>query len=211
MALKVVGAGLGRNGTHSLKLALEKLLGEPCYHMVEVFQHPEHVPHWHAAATGEMPDWKGLMDGYGASVDWPSSAFWREQSEAFPDALILLSMRDPEAWWKSASSTIFNPDNGVGPERGGPWFEMVVALFTNRFQPDIRDKDAGIAAFNRHNEEVLATAPKDRLLVWQVSDGWGPICDRLGLPIPEEPFPLSNTTEEFVGRRKQEAEAGQKT
>jgi len=206
MALKVVGAGLGRTGTHSLKIALEKLLGEPCYHMAEVFQQPQHIPDWHRAAENDMPNWDEFLSGYAASVDWPASAFWKEQSEAFPDSLILLSVRDPESWWNSASKTIFNPANGAGPNNGSEWFQMIVALFTNRFVPDIHDREACIAAFNRHNEDVLRTAPQDRLLVWKVTDGWGPICDRLGLPIPEEPFPLTNTTEEFLSRRKEERE-----
>jgi len=206
MALKVVGAGLGRTGTHSLKIALEQLLGEPCYHMAEVFQNPQHVPGWHGAAEGRMPDWEEFLTGYGASVDWPASAFWKEQSEAFPDSLILLSTRDAESWWNSASKTIFNPANGEGPMRDSAWFQMVIALFNNHFVPDIHDKDACIAAYNRHNEEVLRSAPADRLLVWQVSDGWGPICERLGLPVPAEPFPVTNTTEEFLRRRQEEKE-----
>src|SRR5690242_16311928 len=97
MTLRVVGAGLGRTGTHSLKLALEQLLGAPCYHMAEVFEHPEHVPLWDQATRGEMPDWDALFDGYGAAVDWPMAAFWREIGEAYPDALILLSVRDADS------------------------------------------------------------------------------------------------------------------
>src|SRR5579862_5982463 len=105
--MRVVGAGLGRTGTHSLKIALERLLGAPCYHMVEVFAHPEHVPAWRGAALGQMPDWHALFDGYAATVDWPSAAFWPELSEAFPETLVVLSVRDAEAWWQSASQTIF--------------------------------------------------------------------------------------------------------
>lgn len=109
MTLRVVGAGLGRTGTTSLKLALERLLGGPCYHMSEVFQHPEHIGHWHGAARGDMPDWRALFAGYVAAVDWPAASFWREISAAFPQALVVLSVRDPDAWWQSASSTISPP------------------------------------------------------------------------------------------------------
>src|SRR5438045_1899686 len=107
MALKVVGAGLGRTGTLSLKLALEKLLGGPCYHMAEVFEHMGHVPIWHDAALGKPVDWDKLFDGYVATVDWPSGAFWKEIGAHYPESLIVLSSRDSEKWWKSAKDTIF--------------------------------------------------------------------------------------------------------
>jgi hypothetical protein len=199
MSLKVVGAGMGRTGTHSQKIALEKLLGEPCYHMVEVFQHPDHVQVWHDAALDKPVDWQSLMAGYAAAVDWPASAFWKEMSEAFPDAIILLSLRDPESWWSSASETIFRHVPSMADDRK-EWFAMIQAIFKERFTADIHDKDACIAAFNRNNEEVLREAPKDRLLVWRPQDGWKPICDALGVPVPDEPFPRSNTKEEFIAR-----------
>src|ERR1051325_4107204 len=106
MKMRVVGAGLGRTGTMSLKLALEKLLGAPCHHMLEVFQHPEQVPIWNAAAHGTLPDWSQFLADYAATVDWPSAAFWPELMEAYPDALVILSVRDTQAWWDSAHETI---------------------------------------------------------------------------------------------------------
>ncbi|HUI26312.1 MAG TPA: sulfotransferase, partial [Candidatus Kryptonia bacterium] len=105
--MRLIGAGLGRTGTMSLKLALERLLGAPCYHMLEVFGHPDHIAAWHAAADGRMPDWRALLADYAAAVDWPAAAFWPELSAAFPDAVVLLSVRDPQLWWQSASETIF--------------------------------------------------------------------------------------------------------
>src|SRR3954451_12478985 len=107
MTMRLVGAGLGRTGTHSLKLAIERLTGAPCYHMMEVFGHPEHLPVWREAATGTEPDWPELLKDYEAIVDWPGASFWREMSAAFPDAVILLSTRsDAETWSRSASKTI---------------------------------------------------------------------------------------------------------
>ena len=196
MTLRVVGAGLGRTGTASLKRALEELLDAPCYHMAEVFQHPEHVPHWHAAARGEMPDWQALLRDYRAAVDWPAAAFWRELSAANPDAVVLLSVRDPEAWWRSASETIFPTSRQVN----GEWREMIDAIFSARFTMALDDRDACIAAFNAHVEEVRASVPDERLLVWQASDGWEPLCERLGVPVPAAPFPRTNTREEFLAR-----------
>src|SRR5438105_250833 len=124
MTLRVVGAGLGRTGTMSLKLALERLLGAPCYHMVEVFSHPEHVPAWHAAAQGRMPDWDQLFAGYAAAVDWPSAAFWPELIEAYPEALVVLSVRDSESWWQSAHETIF-ATVGSGVAGSPEWRTMI--------------------------------------------------------------------------------------
>jgi hypothetical protein len=194
MTLRVVGAGLGRTGTTSLKLALERLLGAPCYHMMEVFTHPEHVPAWHAAADGKMPDWHEVMRGFSAAVDWPASAFWPELSRAFPDALILLSVRDPDSWWDSASQTIF-PRTLNAPR--DEWYAMVEAMFRNRFTAALDDRAACIAAFERHNAEVRRTAPRQRLLEWTAGDGWGPLCAALGVPVPDEPFPRINTRDDW--------------
>ena len=196
MTLQVVGAGLGRTGTLSLKLALEKLLGGPCYHMAEVFGKPEHVPVWHAAARGEMPDWRAHFAGYRACVDWPAASFWREITAAFPDALVLLSLRDPESWWRSAHQTIFVSSREVQ----GEWREMLDALFGARFTPDLDDREACIAAFERHNAEVRRAVPRERLLEWRAADGWAPLCAALGVAVPSEPFPRVNTSEEFLAR-----------
>jgi hypothetical protein len=201
MSLRVVGAGLGRTGTMSLKLALEQLLDAPCYHMLEVFEHPEHVEMWHRAALGDMPDWDALFAGYGAAVDWPMASFWYEISEAYPDALILLSVREPDAWWKSAHDTIFQaisrpPADGADPA----WFDMVMAFMRERFTADLSDEQAAKAAYVRHNDDVRRRAPKDRLLEYRTGDGWRPICDAFGVPVPDAPFPHANTTEEFRNR-----------
>jgi hypothetical protein len=199
VTLQVIGAGVGRTGTNSLQVALQQLLGGSCYHMVEVFGHPEHVPLWHGAAEGRMPDWDALFDGYAAEVDWPASAFWRQLSEQYPDAPVLLSVRESaEAWWTSASRTVFEvfKAGAARPPGSDAWFEMVKALFLNTFA-DPNDKDACMAAYERHNAAVRATIPKDRLVEWMPTDGWKPICDALGVPVPDEPFPVTNTTAEF--------------
>jgi hypothetical protein len=209
MAIKVVGAGIGRTGTMSLKIGLEKLLGAPCYHMAEVFKHLEHVPLWTDAANGNPVDWDALFDGYVATVDWPSGAYWPEISAHYPDALIVLSHRDAEKWWKSANETIFQAISNI-PEEDKEWKSMIDAMMANRFTSDLTDKDACIAAYAKHNEIARATAPKHRFIEWEAKDGWGPLCKALDLPIPDEPFPHVNSTEEFVERirARKEKEAG---
>lgn len=196
MALQVVGAGVGRTGTHSLKIALEQLLGGTCHHMMEMFERPDQRAAFTAAINGEPTDWTQVYAGFSAMVDFPGSMFWRETAAAFPDAPVLLSTRDAEGWYKSASNTIFLSFDRVPPELH-PWMEAVRKGLHDRFSDDFENKDAMIAAYERHNAEVRAEVPADRLIDWTPSDGWGPICAALNVPVPDEPFPVTNTTSEF--------------
>ncbi len=201
MQLKLVGAGLGRTGTMSLKKALEQLTGGPCYHMFEVFEHPESVAIWHSVVRGESDDWDALMDGYNASVDWPACAYWPELSAANPDAIVLLSSRAmPEEWWASMEKTIINVlTTDLPPEAQGMVAHraMVLDLFARRFTPDWRDPEAAMAAYTRHNERVRSEIPAERLVDWQPGDGWDPICAALGVSVPSDPFPHENRSPEF--------------
>jgi Sulfotransferase domain len=194
--LKVVGAGVGRTGTHSLKIALEQLLGGTCHHMVEVFAHPDEVPVWTDAIDGKAIDWGALMQGYTAQVDWPGGSFWPELSAANPDALVLLSTRDADQWFTSCSNTIFGGMRQM-VDGGDEWMAAMLRLFKERFSDQIEDRDAMVAAYEKHNDAVRAAIPKERLLEWTPSDGWDPICERLAVPVPSEPFPVTNTTKEF--------------
>jgi Sulfotransferase domain len=195
MTLKVVGAGVGRTGTHSLKLALERLLGGPCHHMFEVTANPGQIPAWTTAIDGGPVDWSALLAPYVASVDWPGASFWPELLAANPDALVLLSVRDPESWYRSASNTIFvflaNP-----PLDAQPWLRAIHQLLHDRFSDRFDDRAAMIDAYERHNDSVRARVPAAQLLEWTPSEGWDPICERLGLPVPPESFPMTNTTDE---------------
>src|SRR5438477_9515895 len=146
MSLRVVGAGVGRTGTHSLKVALEQLLGAPCHHMVEILGDPTQMPGWTDAVHGRPVDWAQLLRGYGSIVDWPGGSFWRELLAANPDALVLLSVRDPDDWYRSASNTIFQTFDNV-PEEARPWMETVRKLLQDRFSDQFDDKNAMIAAF----------------------------------------------------------------
>src|SRR3954471_10610563 len=151
--MRVVGAGLGRTGTHSLKLALERLLGEPCYHMAEVFEHFDHVPTWTAAVRGEQVDWQPVLGGYAAIVDWPGVAVWRELAAAYPDSVVLLSKRrDAATWLKSARATILDnsPENKLEEDPAMPGFSSMARAMFDKFEPEWRDDDAAMAAYDRH-------------------------------------------------------------
>jgi hypothetical protein len=196
MELKVVGAGVGRTGTHSLKIALEQLLDAPCHHMLEILGDPGQAAAWIDAVEGRPVDWSAMLTRYRAIVDWPGASFWRELSHAFPDALVLLSLRDPEEWYRSAANTIFMSFDRVPPELG-PWMLAVRKLLRDRFSDRLDDPTAMMDAYARHNDAVRTEVPSSRLLEWNLGDGWDPICERLGLPAPDEPFPVTNSTDEF--------------
>ena len=199
MTLRVVGAGLPRTGTSSLRLALEQLLGAPCHHMSAVPGHPFDLgAGWHLALTGGTPDWNALLEGFAAAVDWPSSQFWRELSAANPDAIVLLSVRDSaDEWWHSADETILTYARlSMAPDwKDGLDFRLLLERFTGRRDWD--DAATMKAAYERHNAEVRRSAPRDRLLEWRAADGWGPLCRALGLPVPAQPFPRVNRRSEW--------------
>jgi hypothetical protein len=204
MSVKIIGAGFGRTGTHSLKVALERLLGGTCHHMVEVFAHPDEVAVWSAAARGDMPDWNAFLTGYSAIVDWPGAAFWPELMEAFPDAPVLLSVRSADSWWKSASNTILLAINEPPPgasdgdaAQGAAWLEMIRGMFARHGITDPLDEVAMKAAFEHNIARAREQVPADRLVEWTATDGWGPICAALDVAVPAEPFPVTNTTAEF--------------
>jgi hypothetical protein len=207
--MRVVGAGLGRTGTHSLKLALEQLLGEPCYHMAEVFEHLDHIPTWHAAYRGERVAWDTVLGGYAAIVDWPGAGVWDQLAAAYPDAVIVLSTRrDAQTWLTSARATIMDnsPENAMDDDPRMPGFAAMARDMFTAFDPNWRDDAAAMAAYDRHNETVRRDAPPQRLLQWQPGDGWEPLCAALGVPVPDEEFPHSNTTEQFRENFRQKSD-----
>lgn len=201
MALQVIGAGFGRTGTLSLKFALEKLGLAPCYHMIEVVQHPEHIDVWEALQRGIAPDWEQLFDGYQASVDFPSARFWEAQLEEYPDAKVVLSLRDGEAWHRSVMNTIY-PSSVAGRKSSDPGArrhsEMAFeVIWDGVFGGQVEDAQHAIACFDAHNQHVLDTVPAEQLLVYHPGDGWAPLCGFLGMPVPDEPYPRVNSTEDF--------------
>lgn len=199
MTIQLIGVGLGRTGTHSLKFALERLLGGTCHHMVEVWGHPHEIPIWDAAMRGARTDWPEVLAGYDAIVDYPGAAVWRDLIEAFPDAPVLLSTRaSAREWWESADSTIFaTRRTGPASEEFRAGFEMIDAMFERSLGADVSDADAMMAAYDAHNAAVRAEVPAHRLFEYQPGDGWAPLCAALALEVPDEPFPHTNTRSEF--------------
>jgi sulfotransferase family protein len=213
--LKVIGAGFGRTGTLSIKAALEELGFGPCYHMTEVFGHQKHIPLWDAAARGETVNWQELLKGYQATVDWPSCTFYKELMEVYPDAKVLLTVRDPEKWYESAQSTIYQTVSW----RRSPSSSLILRLFGSHilqtagmintliwertFRGNFADKHYAIEIFNQHIEEVKKYVPPEQLLVYNVKEGWEPLCAFLGVEVPEDkPFPHLNDRANFTGRRR---------
>jgi Sulfotransferase domain len=199
MSLRVIGAGLPRTGTSSLSKALERLVGGRCYHMSVVPGHPFDLgADWDLALADGQPEWDKVFEGFTAAVDWPASQFWRELSVMYPDALILLSVRDnAETWWHSADETILPYARmTLAPDwKGGSSFTRLLECFTGT--KNWNDPATLLAAYERYNEDVRATAPPDRLLEWNAKQGWEPICQALHLPVPDVPFPWTNQRSEW--------------
>ncbi len=205
MALKVVGAGFGRTGTYSLKLALELLGFGPCHHMFEVRDDPDQLPYWQAAARGETPDWDAVFANYAASVDWPSARFWREIAAHYHEAKVLLSVRPEESWIKSVHATIYPAMRDraeLGPGHSRDRLDMANQLIVEQtFGGRLGERDHALKVFRAHTDEVRRTIASDRLLTYDISQRWEPLCRFLDVPIPDAPFPHRNSTEEFRKRR----------
>jgi hypothetical protein len=201
--MKVIGAGLGRTGTTSLKVALELLLGGPCYHMVEAFEHPEHVAEWQAAVRGEQADLASVLAGYEATVDWPGGALWPELRALWPEAIVLLSVRESAmAWWTSAEATIFEGQRRAAPPESPLALRegLPLELTVRRLTPDWEDRQSALDAYEAYNQRVRDGVPPELLVEWCPGDGWEPLCAALDVPVPDVPFPHLNQTAEFLSK-----------
>ena len=217
--MKVIGAGFGRTGTRALKAALERLGYGPCYHMSEVIAKPHRVRQWLEIAEGARADWDAVFAGYQATTDWPAAAYWRQLAAYYPDAKVILSVRDPQRWYDSMSATIFK--RALAERRPLPAHRRVIRWLVARRAPDfalyprmsratvmdgifggrIDDRARVIQVFERHIAEVKETIPSHRLLVFDVREGWAPLCAFLGRPVPDEPFPRVNDSAQFHRKR----------
>jgi hypothetical protein len=196
--LEVIGVGYGRTGTLSLKAALERLGFGPCYHAVEFMRHPEHQARWEAAFHGN-PEWEQVFAGYRSTVDFPGAAFWRELADAYPQAKVILTVRDPEEWYASMRETFLaaaGPD-GQPPIPGASDGTFGGAQGWSQMMADLQDEPTAIANFKQHIEGVQSYVPSHRLLVYEVREGWQPLCDFLEVRVPDEPFPRLNDSEAF--------------
>ncbi|UBU10961.1 sulfotransferase family protein [Nonomuraea gerenzanensis] len=216
--MKAIGVGFGRTGTTSLKAALELLGYGPCYHMSDIVEEPARIGTWIDAAEGRPVDWDHAFRGFASAVDFPAAAFWRELVARYPDAKVILTVRDPDSWYESATRTIFRkalrarrPTARIGfalvsriaPDLGAFVKMTDVAIMRRVFDGRVADREHAIAVFRRHIEEVQAEVPAERLLVYNVSEGWEPLCAFLGTPVPEEPFPRGNDTRTFDVEEKE--------
>ncbi|MFC3521750.1 sulfotransferase family protein [Streptomonospora nanhaiensis] len=209
--VKVIGAGLGRTGSFSLRAALERLGFGPCHHMASLGENPGLIDEWESVVRGDPVDWPRLLAGFGSTVDWPSCAYWRELADAFPQAKVVLTVRDPDRWYDSARSTICRY---TAPQRG---IEGLLTRMENRLYPELgrrrelcrklvwdgtfggrfAEREHALNIFRRHNDTVRTEIPADRLLVFEVRQGWEPLCSFLGVEVPDEPFPHLNDSESF--------------
>jgi hypothetical protein len=205
--VQLIGAGFGRTGTMSLKAALEEIGYGPSFHMIDLVRDPSRLPHWAAAAAGERVDWTEALAGWESTVDWPGCTYWEEMAETWPDAPVLLSVRDPESWYRSCLNSIHEAkelalrgelEGGAESPPSPEVLGMINDLIWNgTFHGRFMEKDYALDVFRRHNEDVRSKVAGDKLLVFEVREGWGPLCDFLGVEVPDTPFPHLNDTESF--------------
>lgn len=195
----MIGTGFGRTGTLSTKKALERLGFGPCHHMEEAVRHPSQFRHLAAHVRGEPVDWHQLFAGYRSQVDFPGATIWRELLAAFPEAKVLHTVRDPDRWYDSTRETIYPAQTMVAPwvRKALPFidqaFEVNEALiWTGLFEGRFEDRERAIEIFEARTADVVDTVPPDRLLVFDVAQGWEPLCAFLQVPVPDEPFPHVN-------------------
>lgn len=213
MSLQVIGSGVGRTGTFSLKLALEELGFNKCYHMYELFQNPSGIKYFQQAERGEDVNWDELFAGYKSAVDYPVARYYKQIMKYYPDAKIIQTVRDPEAWYKSISNTIFKVSRPSIRKRLNmilkfpfsseirqrlPIYIFNGKMVESEFGKDLNDKEGIIKRFNQRNAEVVAIVPKERLLIFDAKEGWEPLCKFLNVHVPDKPFPKTNSTEEFM-------------
>jgi len=214
MSLKVIGSGVGRTGTFSLKLALEQLGFGKCYHMYELFQQPANLTYFKQAEAGRPVNWDKLLEGFSSAVDYPIARYHKQLLAKYPGAKVIHTMRDAETWYQSASETIFwackpsisrklqlimrMPFSSMVRQRL-PVLQFDGQLLDWEFGKDLKDKKTVIKRYNDYNDAVIKSVPKENLLVYQPGDGWEPLCNFLQVPVPLLPFPKSNTREEFKG------------
>ena len=201
MSLQVIGSGFGRTGTMSMKEGLGVLGLGPCHHMLEVMENPLQLAHWKAIRAGEPVNWSEVFESYNSQVDWPGAHVWHETSIAFPDARIIHTERPEDDWWASFNGTIGKFFASYKEMDLPPYvfdlFDTMNDLVIKQTFDDFTDRDSSISAYRLNNEKVRDTIPAERLLVFNVADGWEPLCHFLELPVPDSAFPHRHPKREF--------------
>ncbi len=200
--LQVIGAGFGRTGTHSLALALEKLGFGPCYTLLDVDKNPGHLDVWQDALEGRPVDWNTLFENYNSAVEWPTISFLSQLVPRFSSAKIILTTRDPDSWYESAAATIFagleasaSHPNPEIRERSSLKRRLILdRVFSGRYW----DKSHAIDVYKNHIQAVQRLVPGDRLLLYDVKEGWAPLCTFLDVRAPGEAFPRQNERASFL-------------
>jgi hypothetical protein len=212
--LDVIGAGFGRTGTDSLRAALDLMGYGPCHHMRELFANPASIRDWLRAAEGNPADWRRLLGDYRSTVDWPSVSFWRELVAAYPAAKVLLTVRDPQAWYDSMANTLYSSryeSTDAMPPAVRERFEAVpelqaqprlveLLIWQGTFAGRFTDREYAIEVYHRHVAAVREHVPAERLLIFDVAQGWAPLCEFLGVDVPDTPFPRLNTSTAYRDR-----------
>jgi hypothetical protein len=216
--MQVIGAGFGRTGTLSLKVALEMLGFGKCYHMEELIAHPEQVTYWEALYAGQAIRWQELFAGYESTVDFPGYRVYGQLFQQYPQAKVILNTRAFEPWYESAYQTIYK----AGPSLTEKLFLSLQLPFSPRLRKLVRvfrlaekavwqgdfkgrfaDKAFAREVFENHHREVKRRIPAHQLLEYQVNAGWEPLCRFLDVPVPDQPFPRVNEQQAFGRKRKQ--------
>ncbi|MEO7961948.1 MAG: sulfotransferase family protein [Ginsengibacter sp.] len=213
MSIKIIGAGLPRTGTNTLKESLEKLGFVKTYHMKELLVHPENLHHWLTLKETGTTNWDELYSGYQATVDFPAYPWYKEHMARYPDAKVILTVRPFEKWYTSVYSTIWKAGPQTLPEKLKMMSKLIFnsrlrsvincvkfskgMIFQNHFEGKFEDKAYTEKLFNKYIEDVKAYVPADKLLVFDVSEGWGPLCKFLNVSEPAEPIPHLNKKENF--------------
>ena len=202
--MKIIGAGLGRTGTSSLKVALEMLGFAPCYHMDVLGEHPDHVDFWLDATAGQPVDWRSFFAAYAATLDWPACDYYQALMAVYPDAKVILTVRDGDKWYDSMYETIYSYNNSfpswakaVAPQAARLVHLRQLQILQAKFNDQFENRQHAIDIFNAHNEAVKQTVPAHRLLLFEVQQGWEPLCEFLERPTPTEPFPHVNDRKQF--------------
>ncbi len=213
MSIKIIGAGFPRTGTSTLKECLQILGYSKTYHMKELLVNPEDLHYWTTLKETGTTDWDKLYNGFAATVDFPGYPWYKQHMKQYPDAKVILTVRPFEKWYTSINSTIKNAGPKTLPQKLMAMAKLAVSarfrkvikcvkfakqtIFAEELQGKIEDKAEAEKIFDKHIADVKAYVPAEKLLVWDVSDGWAPLCNFLNKAIPNDTFPHANKKENF--------------